>query len=59
MIYLAKTWDVDGLKPYRLAVMGQDFYQTDDALLPQVVGTLIADASYQAFIDIAMAAETW
>src|SRR5712692_10006337 len=32
MIYLTQTWDANGLKPYRLSVMGQDLYQTDDSL---------------------------
>jgi hypothetical protein len=59
MIYLTQAWDVGGLKPYRLGVMGEDIYKTDNSLLPSIIGTLIADATYNSLVATAMAAEVW
>jgi hypothetical protein len=59
MIYLTQKWDTGGLKPYRLGVMGEDVYKTDNSLLPSITGTLIADATYNSLVAAAMAAEAW
>src|SRR6266566_2538362 len=51
MIYQNQKWDNAGLKPYRHIVSGADFYQTDNAVLAALIGTLILDTDYKTLVD--------
>jgi len=58
MIYLNKTWDGAGTKPYRLISQGADVVQDDAAISPvSKTGKLLDDATYEQIVADAMAAE--